>query len=123
MAVTLTTTARNLLCDAFVDALDGGSIKIRATSSSGTVLAQLTFGTPAFGAASVGVATANAITSDTSADATGTAVAATIHKSDATEMLSCSVSTSGAGINLDSTSISATQVVGITSMTVTVPAS
>ena len=123
MAVTLETVARNLLCDAFVDALDGGKIKIRATSASGTVLAQLTFGTPAFGAASTGVATANAITPDSSADATGTAVAATIHKSDDTQMLSCTVSTSGADINLDNTSIVATQEVGLDSLTVTVPAS
>ena len=123
MAVTLSSTARNLLCDAFVDTLDGGKVKIRATSSSGTVLAQLVFGTPAFGSASTGVATANAITQDSSADATGTAVAATIHKSDDTQMLDCSVSTSGADINLDSTSISAGQVVGLTSMTITVPAS
>ena len=123
MAVTLETAARNLLCDAFVDALDGGKIKIRATSSSGTVLAQLTFGTPAFGAASTGVATANAITADTSADATGTAVAATIHiaAGDA-QYASCSVSTSGADINLDNTSIVATQEVGLDSLTVTVPA-
>lgn len=123
MAVTLQTFARNLLCDAFVDALDGGLIKIRKTSDSGTVLAILTFGTPAFGNASTGVATANAITPDSSANDTGTAVAATIHKSDDTQMLSCTVSTSGADINLDNTSIVATQEVGLDSLTVTVPAS
>ena len=123
MAVTLSTTGRNLLCDAFVDALDGGKIKFRATSSSGTVLAVLTFGTPAFGAASTGVATANAITADSSADASGTAVAATIHKSDDTELCSCSVSTTGADINLDNNVIAATQEVGLDSLTITVPAS
>ncbi len=123
MAVTLSTTARNLLCDAFVDSLDGGKIKLRATNASGTVLAELTFGTPAFGAAATGVATANAITPDSSANASGTAVAATIHKSDDTQMLDCSVSTSGADINLDNNVISATQEVGLDSLTVTVPAS
>ena len=124
MAVTLSTTGRNLLCDAFVDALDGGTIKFRETNASGTVLAVLTFGTPAFGAAAAGVATANAITADSSADQTGTAAAATIHQAAGdTQLCSCSVSTSGADINLDSTSIVQTQEVGLDSLTITVPAS
>ena len=41
--------------------------------STQTLLAELRWNATAFGAASNGVATANAITSDTSADATGTA--------------------------------------------------
>lgn len=124
MAVTLHENGQNLLCDAFVDALDGGSIKFRATSASGTVLAVLTFGTPAFGAAASGIATANAITADSSADNSGTALYATIHRSagDA-QLCSCTVSTSGADINLDNNVIAATQEVGLDSLTITVPAS
>lgn len=71
--------------DAMTALLNGGTIEVRdgaqpatpATAASGTLLATLTFGSPAFGAsASSGnnaVATANAITDDSDADATGTA--------------------------------------------------
>ena len=72
---------RNLACDAIVDQLDGGTIQIRTgaqpaspnDAASGTLLATLTFGTPAFGDSVSGTATANAISSDTSVDDTGTA--------------------------------------------------
>jgi len=79
------TTARNAACDAIVDLIDGGSaagyIQVRTgaaptnpgDANSGTLLATLTFSDPAFGAASGGVATASAITSDSSADASGDA--------------------------------------------------
>lgn len=81
MTVQIGTALRNVLCDAAVDRLDAGTIKFRtgsppatpATADSGTLLATCTFGTPAFGAAATGVATANAITPDSSIDATGTA--------------------------------------------------
>lgn len=71
--------------DAMLTQLDGGTIEVRtgtqpatpATAASGTLLATLTFGTPAFAAAATSgnnaQATANAITDDTSADAQGTA--------------------------------------------------
>jgi len=123
MAVTLSDIGRNLLCDAFVDALDGGEVRFRKDSSSGTVCAVLVFGTPAFGAASAGVATANAITADSSADANGTVIFATIHKSNGDQLCYCSVSTTGADINLDNNVIAATQEVGLDSLTITVPAS
>lgn len=123
MAVTLHANGQNLLCDAFVDALDGGEVRFRQTNSSGTVLAVLTFGTPAFGASASGIATANAITSDSSADNSGTAVAATLHKSNGDQLCACSVGTSGADINLDNNVIAATQEVGLDSLTITVPAS
>lgn len=81
----ISTAARNAACDAIVDLIDGGAgagtIAIRTGSpptnvsdaDSGTLLGTLTFSDPAFGSASTGVATANSITSDTSADATGVA--------------------------------------------------
>lgn len=76
--------ARSAAADAVVDLIDGGAgagyIQVRTgaaptnttDANSGTLLATLTFSDPAFGAASSGVATANAITSDSSVDATGT---------------------------------------------------
>ena len=80
----LSVAARNAACDAIVALVDSGpgpgTIKIRSGSapavnaaSTGTLLATLTFSDPAFGAASGGTATANSITSDSNADADGTA--------------------------------------------------
>lgn len=78
------TTGANAARDAAIDAiaatLNGGSLRIydgtppadaNAALSSNDLLAQLTLGDPAFGSASSGVVTANSITADTSADATG----------------------------------------------------
>src|SRR4051794_35230978 len=52
-----------------------------------TLLAELRFGNPAFGAGVAGVATANAITSDTDADANGTATWYRCFKSDGTTVV------------------------------------
>ena len=77
--------ARNAACDAVVDLIDAGSgagyIQVRTgspptnpgDSNSGTLLGTLPFSDPAFGSASTGVATASAITNDSSADASGDA--------------------------------------------------
>ena len=83
--IKLGTSGRDAAIDGIVDEVDAGAgagdIVIRtgappatpATADSGTLLATLPVQDPAFGAASVGVSTANAITSDTSAAATGIA--------------------------------------------------
>ena len=126
MAVTLTTAARNAACNAIVDLIDAGAgagtLELLLANAS-TEVATLTFSDPAFGNAATGVATASAITSDTSA--TGNAAAATIAKlkdSDGTEVLRCSVGTSGADINLSNNVIATGETVAITALTVTVPA-
>jgi hypothetical protein len=126
MAVTLTTAARNAACNAIVDLIDAGAgagtLELLLANAS-TEVATLTFSDPAFGNAATGVATASAITSDTSA--TGNAAAATIAKlkdSDGTEVLRCSVGTSGAVINLSNNVIATGETVAITALTVTVPA-
>jgi hypothetical protein len=136
MSLTLSTAARNARVDALVDLVDGGSGagKVRiydgsrpagpGTAVSGqTLLAELTFTDPAFGAGSSGVATASSITSDSSADATGTASWARILDSNNVAVWDCSVGTSGSDINLSSVSIVAGGTVSITSWTVTDPAS
>lgn len=72
---------RNAAMDAIGARLNSGRIEIRTgapeanvgDASSGTLLGTLTFNATAFGAASGGVITANAITSDTDADASGDA--------------------------------------------------
>lgn len=88
--------------------------------SGNTLLAELRFGATAFGAGAAGVATANAITQDSAADATGTAAFFRAFKSDGTTVV-CdgSAGTSGADLNLNSTAIQINAAVQVTSMTIT----
>lgn len=86
-----------------------------------TLLAKLTFGNPAFGAAAAGVATANAIGSAT-ASATSTATWFRVFKSDdTTAVFDGSVGTSGCDLNLNSTAISSGATVSVSSLTFTLP--
>ena len=121
---TLTTTGRNAACNAIVDLLDGGFIKIY-TSGGGTLLATCTFGTPAFGNAGASVAgraDANAITSGTAGNS-GTAAEMKVQTSASADIITGTVGTSGADANFDTTTITAGVTVGFSSFYVTVPAS
>jgi hypothetical protein len=70
------------------------------------LLAELRFGNPAFPAAVAGVLTANAITSDSSADATGTAAWYRCFKSDGTTALvDGTVGVSGCNLNIASVAV------------------
>lgn len=124
MAVTLETAARNAACNAIVDLIDAGAgAGTLVFETSGDVeVATLTFSDPAFGNAATGVATASAITSDTNATG-GTIAQASFYDSDSNKVLELSVGTSGADINLSSLSISASDTVAVSSLTITVPAS
>lgn len=118
--------------DNFTANLNSGFIAIYTGSQpalngsvTGTLLATLSFSATAFGAsvASSGTvtATANTITSAT-AVATGTAGYFVLLKSDGTTIVaSGTVSTSGADLNLNSTSISSGANVAITSFTISEP--
>lgn len=87
-----------------------------------TLLAELVMNATAFAGAAAGVATANAITQDASADATGTAAWFRVWKSDGTSPLwDGSVGTSGCDLNLNTVSIVATATVSVSSMTFTLP--
>lgn len=119
MAVTHSTAARNGMADYIVDQLDGG--QLRFETGGGTEVATLTFGTPAFGAASSGVATANAITQDSSATG-GTVAQATLRTSGATTVVTCAVAASGSDINISSTTVGAGDTVSCSSLTYTAPA-
>ena len=123
-----TAAVANAAADAAVALANGGKLRIysgsqpatAATAVSGqTLLAELTLASPAFGAASNGVATANSITADSSADATGTAAWFRVVSSGGTGLWDGSVATSGADLNLDSVSIVAGGNVSVSSFTFT----
>ena len=131
----ISTAARNAACDGIVDLLDGGAgagtIGIRtgapptnvSDANSGTLLGTLTFSDPAFGAASTGVATASAITSDTNADASGTAGHFRCYDSNAVNVFQGTAGVTGDTPDMvfDNATIVAGGTIAITSMTVTVP--
>lgn len=133
MAVSITTTLREDLIDGTgLEVLNGGTLKIydgtppanaSTALSSNTLLATLTLNATAFSSFTNGVATAGAITSDSSADATGTATFFRLITSGATVMLQGSVGTSGSDLNLNTTSIVSGGAVSVSSLTITMPAS
>lgn len=85
------------------------------------LLAELIFNATAFGSAAAGVITANAITDDSAANATGTATWFRALKSDGTTILmDGSVGTTGSDMNLNSTAIQINATVSITSFVHTV---
>jgi hypothetical protein len=89
--------------------------------TSQVLLAELTLNATAFGNASNGVATANAITGAT-AGATGTATWFRITQSNGTSVIADgSVGTSGCDLNLNSVAIQSGATVNVTSLTLTQP--
>lgn len=126
MALTLDTAARNAAADGVVDLIDGGDaagrIEIYNTASA-TLLATLAFTDPAFAAATAGVAVAAAITDGTCV-ASGTAVLASIFPSTGNVIISgLTVGTSGSDLNFSNVTWATADVVGISTMTVTMPES
>jgi len=126
MALTHSTAMRNVLADAVDTAINTGSgTATLVIKDSSTVLATINLQNPAFGASSSGTITlAGVPLEDSSADATGTADSFDIEDRDGTVVVSGTVTaTSGGGdIELDNTSINATQSVSITSLTYSAPA-
>ena len=90
-----------------------------ATAATGTLLVSLPCSATAFGAIATGVLTANAITT-TAAAGSGTAGWFRVFKADGvTAVVDGAVSTTASDLNLNSTSITATQNVSITSFAIT----
>lgn len=116
MTIYRTDSVRNSLMDA-LDTARGASVEIQirsgtnaGTGGQGTLLAELTGnGSGWAGAASGGVLTSNAITADSSADATGTAGHYQLNTSGSTFLESGSLS--GDGVTIDNTSIASGQTV------------
>lgn len=122
--MTLENAVRSLACDAIVDAIDAGAGAgtLQFETSGDAEIATLTFSDPAFGAASNGVATASAITSDTTATG-GTVAQASVYTSAPAKLWEWDAGTSGTSIIISSTAVGAGDTVSMSSLTVTVPAS
>lgn len=134
MSLRLATATRNTSADAITGAIDtggAGTIQIRTgaqptnvgDAAQGTLLGTLTFSATAFGAAVAGVATANLITSDTSADASGTAGHARILNGSGSIHSDCTCGQGSGDIDFDNAVIVAGGTIAISSMTITVPIS
>ena len=132
------TTMRNAGCNGIVLAIDGGTPPGRlehrtgaqptnvSDASSGTLLGTNIFSNPAFGSASTGVATASAISSDTNADASGTAGYFRIYTGaggDTAALCQGNSGTSDTDMVFDNNVIVAGGTIAISSMTITVPIS
>ena len=121
--------------DAITANLNSGSIKIFdgaipadcEAADAGTVLAELSLSATAFAAAADNLAggaeaSANTITGDASANATGTAQYFRAYDSVGTTcIIQGDVNTAGGDLNLDTTSINAGDTVDISSWTLTLP--
>jgi hypothetical protein len=124
MAITHSTAARNAAANAILAILNTGSGtaagKLVFKTTGGSVLSTLPLSTTAFGAASSGVATANAITSDGAAAGTGTATKFELQDRDGNPTVLGAVGNgSGGDINLSSNVITAGDTVAMTSLTYT----
>lgn len=127
MALALSTTLRNNRADQ-ITSFTGASALLRIYSgtrpatggTATTLLAELTCNATFAAAASGGVLTLNAITQDSSANATGTATWFRIVKSDGTTfVLDGDVGTSGSDLNLNTTSLVSGGPVAVTSFVLT----
>lgn len=131
MAIQYSAAVRNAELDALETAIGTGAImKIRsgsapanvATADSGTVLATISLGSDWMAAASGGSKAKSGTWQDASADATGTAAHFRIYASDGTTAhIQGTVTVTGGGgdLTLDSVSITAAQVVTVSSFTIT----
>lgn len=116
-------SALNVLNSGFVEIYTGSQPATPDVAVSGqTKLAKLSLSATAFGAASSGTKTANAVTSSV-ALATGTAAWFRLFKSDdSTAVFDGSVGTSGTDMTVDSTSFTSGVTVNVTALSISMPA-
>lgn len=129
MAISYSTTVRNNRLTQVADALNAGAAAGKLRIYNGTrpatggavttLLAELTLSDPCESSIAAGVLTFAAITSDSAADNSGTASWFRMVDSDGTFVLDGDVGTSGADLNLNTTSIVAGQTVAVTSASIT----
>lgn len=126
MALGIVATTRNNMLDEITTAI-GASGLLRIFSGTRpatggaetTKLAELALSATAAPAASGGVLTFSAISSDTNADATGTASWARLCTSAGAAVVDMNVGTSGSDLNFDSVSFVAGGTVAVSSFTIT----
>ena len=134
MAIKLPNASRSAMADALVDLCDAGAgaatVQIRTGSgpadpdsaADGTLLVTITLNDPAFGAAANGVATLdNTPEPEGTAVASGTAGYFRVLDSDSNHIYQGTVGEGSGDISLDNTDIATSQVVRITSLTLTMP--
>lgn len=126
MALGFVTTLRNSRLDQITSAVgSSGLLRIYDGSrpatggTATTLLAELTCNATFAPSASGGVLTLNAITQDSSANATGTATWFRLATSGGTAQVDGNVGTSGSDLNLTTTSIVSGQPVSVSSATIT----
>jgi len=136
----ISVTAAIAMCDQLVDLLDAGAgaglcdiyttpkpADVSVGITSQTLLGTLTFSDPAFGSAvdntEKATATANAITSDTNADANGTAVWFRAKDSNGVAIFDGTVGDTGSDFDMiiNSVNVSAGGTISCSAMTVSVP--
>jgi hypothetical protein len=126
MAVTISAAAASAAANAVVDLIDEGSAntegKIVIMTSSGVEVATLLLSNPAFGAAANGVASANAISNDASANG-GSAALFKVVDRDETEVMRGTAGTSGTDMTLSATQVGAGAIVSLSAFTYTQPQS
>lgn len=135
MTVFISSAARNAAADAVVDMADAGAapgtLQIRSgtqpagpdSTATGTLLAEITLGDPAFGAASGGVATLAGTPLSATAVADGTASWFRILDSDDLAIMDGSVGVSSADLIVNTTTVTTGLDVEIADGTITMPAS
>lgn len=124
----ISTTMRNAMCNALVDGIDVGSSDAAGafngyTAAFASLLFECPASNPAFGNANTGVATANAITADSSANNSGTAAVGRVQDRDNATVFDFSIGAGSGDLSLNTVSITSGDSVTISSATVTMPAS
>lgn len=130
MAFQYDTTTRDALADAITSQLGSAALlriydgtppaSVGAALSGNNLLGELVCGSPFAPAASSGVLTANAITQDSAADATGTATFFRILTSGATPKIQGTAGTSGTDLVLNTASIVVGGPIVVSSLTITI---
>ena len=129
MAYRRATATRNAVADTEGDLLNSGTIQIRTgaqptnvgDAAQGTLLGTLTFSATAFGAPSTGVVTAASITSDTNADASGTAGHARLLDSGAAIHSDATCGQGSGDFNFDNSVIVVGGTIAISALSLTAP--
>jgi hypothetical protein len=121
----ITTTMRDGLANAFDDVVNtgGGTANLKLETSGDVEVATFDFANPAFGAASTGVITLASVPIQDASATGGTVAQGSIYSRGGTKLSESVAATSGQEITVSSTTVGAGEVVTLTALTVTVPAS